>query len=147
MPVTITVTRQLMRPGESKVVGTLTIGSAASGVLPYVTGGIPVTANEFHLGDANFDLRLFPTTTGHVVGYDKTNRKIKVYTQGVTIGGTAAGALSNGGLALNDAGVEGTSRIATSAASDVIKYGPLLEVSASVDLSAVPFQFEATGAY
>lgn len=147
MPATITIERQFVAPGSVRTVGTLTLGSSVTGTVPYAAGGIAVTANEFKLGDTNFNLRLWPTTTGHIASYDKTAKKIKVYTQGITIGATAAGALANGGLALNDAAAEGTARVATTTAADVVKLGPLLELATSVDLTLCPFAFEAIGAY
>lgn len=140
MAATITVARTTTRPGEVRSYGTLNLGI-------YATGGPAVVPNNFKLGDGAFDLRLFPTTTGHHAGYDKTNKKILAYTQGMTMGATAAQALANGALPLNDAGAEGTARLATSAADAVHKFGPLLEVTNTTDLSAVTFAFEAVGQY
>lgn len=140
MAATVTISRQTIRPGEVRSWGTLNLGT-------YATGGPAVTANNFKLGDANFDLRLFPTTTGHIAGYDKTNKKIKSYTQSVTTGATATGALANGALAVNDAGAEGVTRVSTSAISTTYKFGPLTEVANAVDLSAVVFAFEAVAEY
>lgn len=141
MAATVTVSRQTVRNGELKSYGTLNVGVYAN------PGGVAVTPGQFKLGDSSFDLRLTPTTTGHVPGYDKTNKKILVNTQGVVGGATAAGALANGALLLNDAGVEGVTRQSTTVASTTYKHGPLLEVTNAVDLSAVVFAFEATGAY
>lgn len=141
MAATVTVSRQTVRNGELKSYGTLNVGVYTN------PGGVAVTPGQFKLGDSGFDLQLGPTTTGHVPGYDKVNKKILVNTQGVIGGATAAAALANGALLLNDAGVEGASRQATTAASTTYKHGPLLEVTNAVDLTAIVFSFEATGAY
>lgn len=140
MAATVTMTRQKISGGEVKISGTLTLGT-------YVTGGVAVTANDFKLGDGNFDVKLFPTTTGHIAGYDKANKKIKSYTQGITTGATPAGALSNGAFAVDGTGAETAVRYSATIASTVYKFGPLLEVTTAMDLSAVVFDFEAIGAY
>jgi len=140
MAATVTISRVSPRGGEVRSYGTLNVGV-------YATGGIAVTPNKFKLGDGGFDLFLYNTTTGHQCGFDKTNKKIKVYTQGVTTGATGAAAVGNGAFPIDDAGAELTARLATSAASTTYKMGPLLEVTNAVDLTTITFAFEAVGQY
>ncbi len=140
MAITVAVTRQAHSLGELRSYGTITFDSS------YLTGGEPTVPNSFKLGDANFDLRVYPAA-GYMFEHDKTAKTIIAYTPGVTTGATTAADVTSGALILGDAGTEGAFRAMGTAVSTTYKFGAQKEVTSAVNLSAVVAKFEAVGAY
>lgn len=114
--------------------------------LGMLTGTIAFDASYPTNGESVTDItRYFKTClrvtcdnkSGYAFEWDKTNSKIKVFTQGLTTGATAAADSTSGALLINDAGAEGAFRAMGTAISTTYKLGAMKEVTATTDLSAL----------
>lgn len=137
--------------GQLKVLGTLNLGS-------YATGGVSVTAGLFGLSRIE-DLIIDPAG-GYTFEFDKTNSKIKAYRSGshthdlhLNDADVADGATTrvNAGTNLLGAGtgtdilVAGVADASGAGGIVAAAAGALAQVAASVDLSAVTARFRAFG--
>jgi len=111
-----------------------------NGTLTYPTGGVPLPdKSAFGLHKA-IDLVLIeqPPANGFVYKYDKDNHKIKIFTQGVLTGATAAAANEDGALVKNSGGVEAAApRLPKTAANQTYDLGPMIELPSSIAPAAV----------
>jgi hypothetical protein len=96
----------------------------------YDTGGVPMPAigafgfrNEIKMG-----LIQQPPANGFYYKYDATDRKIKIFTQGVRTGSTIAGVSGNGALLENSFAVEGVVRLPNSAVDTTYDLGQMIEL-------------------
>jgi hypothetical protein len=143
--VAVTVVRtdraQKIRRNDVKIV-------FGNGSLTYPAGGVPMpAATAFGLRLELLDLVQIDNddASGFLWKFDRDNKKLRAYRQGVTTGATAAAALANGAFPLNENGAEIAARIATSAASTAYDMGPLQECTTSYAPAAHTFYFEAKG--
>lgn len=155
MAATVTVDSQNHTNGQLKRYGSLNVGV-------YVNpGGVAVTANQFRLGAGDFELFLQPSG-GYVPEYIRSTKKIIVRLRGshthalhfnnadvadgasarVNVGTNLMGA--NTGTDVAVAGVQDTTGAGGVVASAAEVLG---EVANAVDLSAISFRFEASGAF
>lgn len=108
----------------------------------YATGGEDLTPEMLGLHTIS-DISV-KAANGWIFEYDFSARKLKAFSQGAVTGATAVSG-TTGALMLTDAGVEGTARLQSSAISSTYKWGPLLEVSSTTNLSTVAARFIAIG--
>ena len=133
-----------VNPGDREMAGaaafknmslaSITFGNSS---LTYPTNGVPLPAiGVFGFRKAiNFALIAQAPGDGFIYKYDKTNHSIRVYTQGVKTGATAAGGETDvGALAKDSSGTEGTPRIIHTIASTTYDLGPLIELPAAIAL-------------
>jgi len=109
----------------------------------YPTGGEAVDPADFGITTAY--IVLIDGAQGFHGVWDYTNKKIVVYTQGVTMGSTAAGAYTNGAVAEDTAGAETVVRLSGTAIDTTYDLGPMKEVPATTDLSTVRFRVMMIG--
>lgn len=109
------------------------------GALAYDTGGIPMPAigsfgfrNEIKMG-----LIEQPPANGFIYKYDAANRKIKIFTQGITTGSTAAGVAENGANVEDSLGAEGAPTMPNTAPDTTYDMGQLIEIPHDTVLPAV----------
>lgn len=122
---------------KNMTLASLTFGN---GSLTYPTGGVPLPAiSAFGLHKAiEFAAIEQPPANGFVYKYDKTNHKIKIFTQGVLTGATAAAANEDGALVKDSGGVEAAApRLPKTAASTTYDLGPLIELPATIAPASV----------
>jgi hypothetical protein len=113
-----------------------------NGTLTYATGGVPMPAigsfgfrNEIKMG-----LIEQPPANGFIYKYDATNRKIKIFTQGVRTGSTGAGAAENGALVEDSFAAEGVVRLPHTAVDTTYDIGQLIELPNGSAPAAVTLQ-------
>jgi hypothetical protein len=130
--VTVTIASRDREIAGAQAVRNLSIASIAfgDGALEYDTGGVPLPAigafgfrNEIKMG-----LIQQPSANGFYYKYDATNRKIKIFTQGVRTGSTIAGVSGNGALLENSFAVEGVVRLPNSAVDTTYDLGQMIEL-------------------
>lgn len=117
------------------------------GALTYPTGGVPlpVIGNFGMKRELQRLLIQQPSANGFVYKYDAENHKIKIFTQGLTTGETAAAAAADGALALDSTGTEGTAQISGTAAETTYDLGGMIELPATVAPAAVSLPCLAIG--
>lgn len=111
----------------------LGIGQVNLGV--YATGGVSVDPALFGLATV-YIVTFDGCPAGFHYSFDYTSKKVKVWTQGITTGATAAGALANGAFAKLDTGAESVIRFSASVAATAYNFGPMQELANAVDLSS-----------
>jgi hypothetical protein len=136
MAITVTGLKKSVLGNKRFHSGTITFDNS------YTTGGLALAAGA--IGMHSLDQLLIFPTAGYNFDYDYSGAKALAYTQGAATGATAA-AGTTGTLMLTDAGVEGTARLQSAAASTTFKWGPLREVTSTTDLSTVAAKFIALG--
>jgi len=118
------------------------------GSLTYPTGGVPlpaIGAFGLHKG-IDFALIEQPPANGFVYKYDKVNHKIKIFTQGVSTGATAAASNEDGALVKDSSGAEAAApRLPKTAASTTYDLGPLIELPATIAPAEVTLQMLVVG--
>ncbi len=118
----------------------------------YTTGGLKIGIGQVNLGvyatgGVLIDITLFGLTTvyfagfdgnpnGYLYSWDYTNKKIKVWTQGITTGATAAGALANGAFILKSDATESVIRASNTAINTTYEFQACKELPNAIDLSA-----------
>ncbi len=122
--------------GRNMTIATVAFGD---GSLTYDTGGVPMPAiglfgfrNEIKMG-----LIEQPPANGFIYKYDAANRTIKVFTQGIRTGSTAAGAPENGANVEDSLAAEGTPTMPNTAPDTTYDMGQLIEVPHETALAAV----------
>lgn len=125
--------------GRNQTIASVIFGD---GSLTYATGGVPMPAigtfgfrNEIKMG-----LIEQPPANGFIYKYDAANRKIKIFTQGVRTGSTAAGAPENGANIENSFAVEGVLTMPNSAVDTTYDIGQLIELPNGSTPAAVTLQ-------
>jgi len=113
--------------GRNQTIASVAFGD---GSLTYGTGGVPMPAigtfgfrNEIKMG-----LIEQPYANGFIYKYDATNRKIKIFTQGVRMGSTAAGAPENGANIEDSFAAEGVLTMPNSAVDTTYDIGQMIEL-------------------
>jgi len=127
--------------------GTITFDSS------YPTGGESLTPSEVNLHTIeriSFEPVAFTVDTlvvTLVADYDYTNKKVRVFEQGVRSSGTAAADTVNFVFLQDVAGADSAVKLGGPAVAINTNYsfGGLKEVGSTVDLSAVTFRYEAVG--
>lgn len=129
---------------KNGTIATVAFGDAS---LQYATDGVPMPAigtfgyhKEIALG-----LIQQPSANGFLYKYDSTNRKIKIFTQGIKTGATAAGAPENGALVKNSLGVQGTPRMPNTVASTTYDMGEPIELPNGTAIAAVSIKLLLIG--
>jgi len=119
-----------------------------NGTLTYPTGGVPLpdkSAFGLHKG-IDFALIAQPPANGFVYKYDKDNHKIKIFTQGVVTGASAAAVNENGALVKNSGGVEAAApRLPKTAPATTYDLGPMIELPNTIAPAAVTLQMLVVG--
>lgn len=113
--------------------------SFGDGAKTYPSGGVPLPAlGQFGL-KRQVDMLLIqqPAANGFVYKYDPDNHKIKIFTQGVVTGSTAAASNEDGALVTNSAGAEGVPRLPNTAPDTTYDLGGMIELPATVAPAAV----------
>jgi len=124
--------RDIGRRGMSKNMAIPTI-LFGDGALTYPAGGIPLPA----IGKFGFQRQIDfgsieqPPGDGLIYKYDRANHKLRVYSQGVTTGSTAASTASDGALAEDENAAETAVRFYGTAIDTSYNLGPLHEVGTS----------------
>lgn len=145
--VTITLAAQNVdvMPGMKTVcLPTIAFGN---GTLTYPTGGVPLPAiGKFGMKRELQRLLLQqPSANGFVYKYDSANHKIKIFTQGVTTGSTAATTSASGALIENSAGAESAARLYGTAVDTTYDLGGMIELPATIAPAAVSIPAIAIG--
>jgi hypothetical protein len=122
--------------GRNMTIATVAFGN---GSLTYATGGVPMPAigtfgfrNEIKQG-----LIQQPSANGFIYKYDATNRKIKIFTQGVRTGSTGAGAAENGARVEDSFAAEGAARLPNTAVDTTYDIGQMIELPSGSAPAAV----------
>lgn len=121
---------------KNMTLATIAFGDAA---LTYPANGVPLPAiGHFGLLKVlDFMSIQPPPGDGFVYKYDSTNHTIRIYTQGVKTGATAAGGETDtGALVKNSLGVEGTPRIPNTVASTTYDMGQMIEMPTGTAIPA-----------
>jgi hypothetical protein len=125
--------------GRNQTIASVAFGD---GSLTYATGGVPMPAigtfgfrNEIKMG-----LIEQPPANGFIYKYDATNRKIKIFTQGIRTGSTTVGASGTGGLIENSFAAETAARLPNSAVDTTYDIGQLIELPSGSAPAAVTLQ-------
>ena len=105
----------------------------------YPTGGEVLAPADFN-GITTPYIVLADGAQGYHAVWDYTNKKLLVYSIGVTTGSTAAAGYTNGAVLEDLAGAETVLRISGTAIDTTYDLGPLKEVPNTSDLSAVKFR-------
>lgn len=105
----------------------------------YPTGGESIDPSDFGI-DTTVYICLVDSPSGYVGVWDYTNSKLKVYTQGITTGSTAAADSTSGALVEDTAAAETAFRAMGTAIDTTYDMGPLKEVPSATDLSSVKFR-------
>lgn len=118
-----------------------------NGTLTYPTGGIPLPAiGKFGMKrQLKMLLLQQPSANGFVYKYDAANHKIKIFTQGMTTGSTAASTSASGALAKNSAGAETAVRLYGTAVNTTYDLGGMIELPATIAPAAVSLTAMAVG--
>lgn len=105
-----------------------------TGALTYPTGGVPLPAIGAFGFQREIQLGLIedPPANGFHYKFDRANHKIKIFTQGVRTGSTAAGAYTNGAVAEDSAAVETVVRLSGTAIDTTYDLGAMIELPATI---------------
>ncbi|MBI5845131.1 MAG: hypothetical protein HZB23_10735 [Deltaproteobacteria bacterium] len=125
-------------PRSHKTMGIFDV-SFGDGALTYPAGGVPLPAigNFGFKKIIQFGLVQQPVTNGFLYKYDPSSHKVKIYTQGVVTGATAAAANTDGAKVLDSGGSEVFPRLPGTAASTTYDLGGMIELPATVAPAAV----------
>lgn len=126
--------------GRNMTLATVAFGD---GSLQYDTGGVPLPAiGAFGFrNEVAMALIQQPPANGFIYKYDPVARKIKIFTQGVTTGSTAAGGEADlGVLVENSVGAEGAIRLPNAAVDTTYDIGPQVELPHDTVILAVSLQ-------
>lgn len=132
---TVTVDNRRILPKIRRHRVKLVIGDGAK---TYSAGGIPApTFTQLGMQRALEQLTLVDDSVadGRIYKWDKANNKIKIFSQGILTGATAAAAAGNGALITTSAAggaTESVVRASGTAASTSYDTGPLVEVPAAL---------------
>jgi len=147
--VTVTVSNRDKDIAHGRADKNITISSVAfgNGVLTYPTGGVPLPAiAQFGYQRAvDFCAIQEPYGNGFTYKYDATNHKIKIFTQGMVTGSTAATTCANGALAENSAAAESAVRLSGSAVDTTYDLGAMIELPATVAPAAATLKLMMMG--
>ena len=117
------------------------------GALTYPALGVPLPAIGSFGMLKQMDIGLIeqPHGDGLIYKYDRTNHKIRIYSQGVTMGSTAIAAYDNGALAEDENGAETVIRLSGGAADASYNLGALHEVGTSFAPAATTIKMLCIG--
>lgn len=134
--VTVTISARDKDVAHGRASKNITVASVTfgDGVLTYPTGGVPLPAiGRFgYQRSVDFVGVQEPITNGFRYQYDGTNHKLKILTQGVVTGSTAATACESGALVENSAAAEGSIRLSNTAIDTTYDIGGMIELPATV---------------
>lgn len=136
--ITLTSRDRNVYPTGSKLLTLATI-AFGDGSLTYPAGGIPMPV----IGMFGFKKELQfcsiqqPSANGFIYKYDKTNHKLKIFTQGLVMGSTAASTYDNGALAEDSGAAETAVRISGGVADTTYDLGGMIEMLAATTPAAV----------
>ena len=115
--------------------GGLRIGIGAVNLGVYATGGVAVDPTLFGITTVYF-AAFDGNSSGYGYSWDYTNKKVKVWVQGVTMGATGIAGYTNGAVVLADDLTETVVRLSGTAANATYEFQALKELSNAIDLSA-----------
>jgi len=147
----VTVTRSVrdLDIGHGRLSKNMTIVSVAfgDGAKTYPSGGVPLPAmgNFGYQRQVDFCAIQEPPANGFTYKYDADNHKIRIYTQGVVTGSTAATACANGALAEDSAAAETAVRLSGSAVDTTYDLGALIELPVTVAPAAATLKLLMLG--
>jgi len=117
------------------VSGPFRVGIGVVNLGVYATGGVAINPVDFGVTTVYF-AAFDGNPNGFGYAWDYTNKRVKVFVQGITTGATAAGALANGAFILADDGTETVIRASGTAISTTYEFQAMKELSNAVDLSS-----------
>lgn len=121
------------RMGKNLTLADITFGD---GSLTYPSGGVPLPAigNFGFQRQVDFGAVESDPDDGFVYKYDRSNHKLKIFTQGVVTGSTAAASMDGyTGTKIEGSGsAEGDAVIANVAIDTTVDMGPLIELPTSI---------------
>jgi len=149
--VTVTISGRDRDIGHGAVQKNMTIADIAfgDGVKTYPTGGVPLpTIGNFgYQRQVDFGAIEGDPDDGFVYRYDRANHKIKIFTQGIVTGSTAAASMDGyTGTKIEDSGsAEGDAVIANVAIDTTVDMGPLIELPATITPAATSLRMLLLG--
>lgn len=134
--VTVTVSNRNKDIAHGRVGKNLTLASVqfGDGAKTYPTGGVPLPAmSQFGYQRAiDFVSIQEPVGNGFQYKYDEDDHKIKIFTQGVVTGSTAATTTESGALAEDSEGSETDVRLSNTAIDTTYDLGGMIELPNTV---------------
>jgi len=117
------------------------------GSLTYPAGGVPLPAMGRFGFQREVQIALIEEApdNGFRYKYDRANNKIKIFTQGVTTGPTAAATNENGALVKDSADAEGSVRLPNTVAGTTYDLGGMIELPSSVAPAEVTLRMLMVG--
>ncbi len=118
-----------------------------TGVLTYPTGGIPMPA----IGSFGFHKEIQfvaieqPPANGFVYKFDRSNHKLKIFTQGMTTGSTTAADSASGALVENSAAAETAARLMGTAVDTTYDLGAMIELPSTIAPASVTLKMLMIG--
>jgi hypothetical protein len=147
--VTVTISDRDKDIGHGPLNKNITIADVAFGddALTYPTGGIPLpTIGNFgYQRQIDFGAIEGDPDDGFVYKYDRSNHKIKIFTQGVVTGSTAAASTEAGALAENSAGAEVNMRLSKTAVDTTYDLGAMIELPNTIAPAATALRMLLLG--
>ena len=120
----------------------VSVGDAS---LTYPSGGIPLTKGNLGCPNKIHSLRVIESNvSGFQFEYDKSTEKLRILTESITTGATAASTSGDGALAENSVGTEGSVRFYGSASDTSYDIGKMAEIG-QLAIPALVLQVEVLG--
>jgi len=149
--VTVTISNRDKDIGHGALQKNLSLADVAfgDGALTYPTGGVPLPAIGNFGFQRQIDLGIVEEDPddGFHYKYDRTNHTIKIFTQGVVTGSTAAASMDGytGTKIENSLSAEGDGVIANVAIDTTVDMGPLIELPATITPAATSLRLLLLG--
>lgn len=118
------------------------------GAKTYPAAGVPMPgAGSFGMiRQLDYVLLYDPSNPdGFIYKYDATNNKMRIWSQGLNTGATAAADSTSGALAKNSAGAESVVRAMGTAVSTAYDVGPMNEIGTAIAPASTTLVGEAVG--
>ena len=139
--VTVTTDRRLLDIGRRGLDKNMSLPSVAfgDGALTYPTGGVPLPdkAKFGYNRSIDFCTPQQPSANGFVYKYDETNHKLKIFTQGITMGSTGASPPTDGAKVEDSAGSAGNLVMPGASEDETYDLGPMIELPSTIAPAAV----------
>lgn len=149
--VTVTVSSRDQDIGHGRIGKNITLADIefGDGALTYPTGGVPLPAigNFGMQRQVDFGAVEPDPDDGFVYKYDRSNHTLKIFTQGVVTGSTAAASMGDyDGTKIEDsASAEGDAVIANVAVDTTVDMGPLIELPDTIAPAATSLRMLLVG--
>jgi len=131
--VSIPVADRNIIPTGAKVISIADV-TFGDGSLTYPAGGVPLPDKSMFGFKKQIEFVAIepPVGNGFVYKYDRTNHKIKIFTQGAVTGSTAAADSTSGALAEDSAAAETAMRLMGSSVDTTYDLGGMIELPAAI---------------